>query len=222
MARFHGPRIVTSGLVLHLDAANIRSYTGSGTSWIDLTNNGYNGTLTNGPSFNSSNGGSIVFDGSNDYVVVSNPTNLLSKTTYTKIVWFYITSFSTANNLMSGDNNSQHAFWLAVGTKLQAGHNGIWDRVVSNTTLSLNTWYFGATTYSSTSGWALYLNGVLESTNADTTTFNETSASVNLGSYDGANNLLTGRISYASIYDRVLSGVEILQTFNATRGRYGI
>jgi hypothetical protein len=63
---FTGPNIVTDGLVLHLDAANTKSYPGSGTTWFDKSGNGKNGTLTNGPTFSSANGGSIVFDGTND------------------------------------------------------------------------------------------------------------------------------------------------------------
>ncbi len=63
MAFIHSPKLVTSGLVLCLDAANKLSYPGSGTSWYDLSGNNYNGTLTNGPTFNNGNGGSIVFDG---------------------------------------------------------------------------------------------------------------------------------------------------------------
>ena len=61
-------KIVSNGLVLNLDAAQLRSYPGSGTTWTDLSGNAYNGTLTNGPTFDSENGGSIVFDGTNDYV----------------------------------------------------------------------------------------------------------------------------------------------------------
>ena len=64
----HGPSIITQGLVLALDAADRNSYPGTGTAWTDLSGNGNNGTLTNGPTYNSANGGSIVFDGSNDYV----------------------------------------------------------------------------------------------------------------------------------------------------------
>jgi len=64
----NGPKIVTSGLVLALDAGNTKSYPGSGTVWTDLSGNGNTGTLTNGPTFNSSNGGSIVFDGVDDFV----------------------------------------------------------------------------------------------------------------------------------------------------------
>ena len=70
MALHHSPRIVTSGLVLALDAADRNSYPGSGTTWTDLSGNANNGTLTNGPTFNSANGGSIVFDGTNDFEAV--------------------------------------------------------------------------------------------------------------------------------------------------------
>ena len=67
MPNNYGPRIVTDGLVLCLDAGNSKSYPGSGTAWNDLSRNGNNGTL-NGPTFNSADRGSIVFDGTNDYV----------------------------------------------------------------------------------------------------------------------------------------------------------
>ena len=68
MSLSRGPKIVTNGLVLYLDAANKKSYPGSGTTWTDLSGNNNTGTLTNGPTFDSNNGGSIVFDGTNDYV----------------------------------------------------------------------------------------------------------------------------------------------------------
>ena len=67
----YNPNIVTDGLVLCLDAANKRSYPGTGTTWTDRSANGNNGTLTNGPTFDSANGGSIVFDGTNDYVTTT-------------------------------------------------------------------------------------------------------------------------------------------------------
>ena len=79
MALSHSPKIVTDGLVLCLDAGDRKSYSGSGTTWSDRSGNGYNATLNNGPTFNSANGGSIDFDGSNDYatitdVIIANPT----------------------------------------------------------------------------------------------------------------------------------------------------
>ena len=55
--------ISTDGLVLNLDAGNAASYPGSGTDWFDLTSEGHDSTLINGPTFDSGDGGSIVFDG---------------------------------------------------------------------------------------------------------------------------------------------------------------
>lgn len=76
MALNHSPKIVTNGLVLYLDAANQKSYPGSGTTWTDLSGNGNTGTLTNGPTFSANNNGGIVFDGANDYVSISNSSSL--------------------------------------------------------------------------------------------------------------------------------------------------
>lgn len=215
-----GPDIVNSGLILNLDAANTKSYPGSGTTWTDTSGNAYNGTLTNGPTFSSSNNGYFTFDGVNDYSTVSSDASILSSTAYTKCVWFYITSFVTSNNLISGTNGAQHAFWLSGGTNLQAGHNNVWNRVVSTTTLVVNTWYFGAVSFSNTAGWKLWLNGNLESTNADTTTFTGTGI-IRLAIYDSAN-FLTGRIAQVLVYNRALTDLEVLQNFISTRGRFGI
>ena len=68
MATKYSPKIITNGLVLSLDAANNKSYPRSGTTWTDLSGNNNTGTLTNGPTFNAGNQGSIVFDGVDDYI----------------------------------------------------------------------------------------------------------------------------------------------------------
>jgi hypothetical protein len=86
-----GPDIIESGLVLCLDAANKNSYRGSGTTWTDLSGNGNNGTLTNGPTFSAGNQGSIVFDGVDDYVEVSNASSL-NASTQTISVWYNATT----------------------------------------------------------------------------------------------------------------------------------
>jgi hypothetical protein len=217
----YGPNIVTNGLVLSLDAADRNSYVSGSSTWIDLSGNNNNGALISGSAFNFSNGGSIVFDGIDDCIVVNNNTSILSSTAYTKIAWFYPTSFSTNNNIISGGNSGQHAFWLAGGNKLNAGHNGNWSTVVSTTTLSLNTWYFGAVTFNTTNGWILYLNGVSENTNVSTTTFIG-NGEILLAAYGTSVNVFTGRIACGLIYNRVLSATEILQNYNATKTRFGL
>jgi len=84
MAIHRGPKIITNGLILCLDAASTKSYPGSGTTWFDRSGNGNNGVLTNGPTFSSTNGGSIVFDGTNDYVQVAGSVTI---STGTFIAW---------------------------------------------------------------------------------------------------------------------------------------
>jgi hypothetical protein len=93
--RFHySPKIVTDGLVLYLDAANTRSYPGTGTTWSDLSRGGNNGSLINGPTFNSANGGSIVFDGSNDYVDCGNIDDIKNASQVSISIWTYIDDIS--------------------------------------------------------------------------------------------------------------------------------
>jgi hypothetical protein len=221
MAVGYNPSIVSDGLVFYLDSANSRSYSGSGNSWYDLSRSANTSALTNGPSYVGAGSSSYIsFDGSNDYVNVNSNANILSKTEYTKAAYVYITNFATSNNIISGGNTAQHAFWMFASNKLNAGHNGAWNTVVGATTFSLNRWYFCAVTYSSTSGWKLYLNGNQDGTSADTTTFTG-SQFINIGAYDNGNNF-TGRIAGALVYNRALTPQEILQNYNATRFRYGL
>lgn len=219
MATAYSPLIVTDGLVMYLDAGNTKSYPGSGTTWTDISRNGNNGTLTNGPTFNSGNNGSIVFDGVDDYVNINSFANILSNTAYTKTAWFYINSYQY--NIISGGDSAQHAFWLAGTNKLHAGHNGSWSTVVSTTSLALNIWYFGAVSFDTTNGWKLYINGTQESTNSNTTTFSGTGG-VLIGAYNLGANLFNGRIALAQIYNKTLTASEVLQNYNATKTRFGL
>ncbi len=98
MGLAHSPRTVTDGLVLALDAGNTKSYPGSGTAWTDLIGSN-NGTLTNGPTYNSDNGGSIVFDGTNDYVTISDDSDFTFGTgDLTVEAWFKPDLSATVTN----------------------------------------------------------------------------------------------------------------------------
>ncbi len=216
----HSPLIVTDGLLVYLDAANTRSYSGTGITIRDLSGLGNTSELVNGPTYSSSNSGYFILDGTNDNINVNSTSNILPKTAYTKIAYFYVTSFSTSNNIVSGGVSGQHAFWLAGSNKLYGGHNGNWTTVTGNTTLSLNTWYFGAVSYSNSTGWKLYLNGREDGTSVNTTTFIGNQEII-IGAYGSGNNF-TGRISNVQIYNRVLSATEILQNYNASKKRYGL
>lgn len=207
------PQIITSGLTMMMDAGFTASFPNGGTSIFDVSGNDYVGNMINGPSWSNSGTTSFInFDGSDDYILVSNNANILSKNSYTKIVWFNASTFSTANNIISGGNSGQHAFWLAGTDKLNAGHNGNWSTVQSTSILSLNTWYYGAVTFDTTNGWKLYLNGAQESTSSSTATFNGESE-ILIGAYGNASNLFTGKIANSIVYNRVLSQSEILQNY---------
>ena len=88
MGLSHSPRIVTDGLVFCVDAGDKMSYPGAGTTWTDLSKNRNNGTLINGPTFDSANGGSISLDGSNDYISVGS-FNEDSSQDLSVMVWVY-------------------------------------------------------------------------------------------------------------------------------------
>ena len=217
----HSPRIITDGLVLCLDAANRQSYPGSGTVWTDLAGSN-NGTLTNGPTFSSENGGSIVFDGVND---IAN-TTYVSANTYTFSAWFKtnvvsdgyrnIISIPTPNySLVLLDNDSPNlGFWT---------NDNLNGESLSTPTISTNTWYnvaFVREGNNTTGGYKAYLNGVLYG-NANTGTWSST-ANLSVGGRTDTAQFLNGNISQVYIYNRTLSPTEILQNYNATKGRYNL
>jgi hypothetical protein len=212
--------ITTDGLVVYLDPANTRSYSGSGNTVYDLSGLGNTSELINGPTYSSSNLGYFVFDGSNDAIHINSLANILSYDAYTKIAYFYVTNSLTSNNIISGGWSGAHAFWLQGVNRLYAGHNGAWSTVTGNTLLSSNTWYFGAVTYSNVTGWKLYLNGIEDGSSANTTTFTGDREIV-IGAYDSGNNF-SGRISNILVYNRALTATEIFQNYNATKRRYGL
>ena len=211
-----------TGLVLALDAANPKSYSGSGaTTWNDLSGRGNTGTLIAGPTYSSANNGILTFNNVSTYATVNSNASILSNTAYTKIAWFNTNNLAAANNIISGGVSGQHAFWLNATNTLRAGHNGIWDTVVSSTTLSANTWYCGAVTFNTTTGWVLYLNGSVVDTDVSTTTFTG-NGEILICAFTLGGNLFSGSIATASVYNRALSAAEIRQNFNALRGRFGI
>jgi hypothetical protein len=117
MAYNFSPKVITEGLILYLDAANTKSYPGNGNAWTDLSRGGNNGTLTNGPTFNSGNGGNIVFDGINDYVLTSTINHNIGTGNFTYTVWVYPTGLKAvgatlASFIGNGDYSPTFGFDL--------------------------------------------------------------------------------------------------------------
>jgi Concanavalin A-like lectin/glucanases superfamily len=222
----HGPQpIVTNGLVLALDAANQKSYTSGSTIWNDLSGNVNNGTLTNGTTFNSDNGGSIVFDGADDYVSISqniNPSNIT-------LEFFYKTSVSSPYEYLI--SNSRDCCGTYNGYELQI-FNGvprfsIWNSTQANVNgiLTLtNQIYHITATYDGTQ-LKIYQNSLLTVT-ANSALGIGSPASFNLavggmGFVPSIYNL-TGNIYVGRVYNRALSASEIQQNYNSQKSRFNL
>ena len=240
----YGPRIVTSGLVLCLDAGNSKSYPGTGTTWNDLSGNNNNGTLTNGPTYNSSNKGGIVLDGIDDYISVTENANMRPQTLTAEIT---LKINSTTNTSYGGAPNTIEYILFR-----QNSRTANFEGYVINYSETPQTFSCGATpaggtpqygisavsttpvgqicsvsaVFDSTS-MSLYLNGRFQNSGvkASGISYNNTHTlkigrSVPVGaSFDAATN---GTIYSVKIYNRVLSSSEILQNYNAIKGRYGL
>ena len=219
MGVYAGPEISSDGLVLSLDAGNSKSYPGSGTTWTDLSGRGNTGTLTNGPTYSSANGGFFTFNGSNQYATCSGTP--LNATSYTKSVWFKLTSTSAANNLVSF-GSAGHFMYFGSTTKLYCGHSDWADFFAfpSTTNFSTGIWYNACLTFNTTDGMKLYINGSLDATYTAIKT-QAAGGGIEIGSF-GAGNFLNGSIAQVSIYNRALSAAEVSQNYNSTRGRYGL
>lgn len=228
---YYGAPIITDGLVMALDAGNLVSYPGSGTLWKDLTINGANGTLTNGTTFNSSNGGSIVFDGTDDYMVVPTFSNKPT-TAITCESWIKPTKPTVSGTIRGGAISSSNSMYLGIIDSVDGGNTFAmhwanqtnnsrvynWNGIIPN-----NSWSYLVGTYDGTTARA-YLNGVEIWSTPQTGTIPD--ATYYVGTYggsvvDGTHNF-NGYIPIARIYNRALTPQEISQNYNATKSRFGL
>ena len=231
-----GPNIVNSGLVLNLDAASSKSYPGSGTAWTDLSVNGNNGVLVNSPTFDSTNQGSLVFNGSSSYATL--PNNLLQHETGNPFTFSFWFKTSSSGVIFGQQNVSTVSGASAYVPAIYIGSNGFlytscfWGNTTSNTSVSSssvndNAWKNIIVTFSSGSQTS-YLNGVSYATLSKTQFFFASTyyyfvgAGTTGGWPSGGNAYFNGNISNVLYYTRALSSTEVSQNFNALRGRYGI
>ena len=231
---YYGPRIIKNGLVFAVDAADKNSYKGSGTTWRDLSGNEYNGTLTNGPTFSNTNGGNIVFDGTNDYVGINYNANLNPSTNVSVSVWARLTiSDSNIRNPIELSASADELYWIFLRADLSPKRwgwgvrqsNNTYAETTSNATNpAINTWYNLTLVANSSTGLvSLYINGILDGSIAYNGTLKQNAAAtLSLGRDPGANRRFwQGNIANAQIYNRALTAAEILQNYNATKTRFG-
>ena len=229
------PNIVTSGLVLNLDAAYTPSYPKGLTTWTDLSGNGNNGTLVNGPSYSSTDGGSIGFDGSNDYVSAPSLANTaFPQDTGTIAIWYNIDSTGQTASLppiFDGfDGTRNHIFIRRYNNPIytiQIGFNyiplnGLSYVYVSNHLFTLDAWHNIVVTYTAgiSSSVKVYIDGgLVNSGTISDSAWRPTGQFVGFGS-PTQQETTKGKGGAIQVYNRVLSATEILQNYYAGLQRF--
>jgi hypothetical protein len=222
----YGPKIVRSGLVLHLDAADRKSYPGSGTTWYDLSGNSRHGTLTNGPTFNSGNGGYISFDGVDDYI--SSPSlSLPTNSGFTMCLFL-----KQINNQPSGDWN-----FFAVGNNFEMGTYGQTNTSFMFKDNSIAIYPNEIFSDNIVNSWSYIAFGVYATTRypfihtynsagyaISTLAKSYTNGNIDFNNLFGvsSNSKYRANAGIVQVYNRALTDAEVRQNFNATRGRFGI
>lgn len=217
--------IVTDGLVFYVDAGNIKSYPGTGTTWSDLVESN-DGSLINSPTYSSDNGGSIVFDGSNQRVSTSSALSITggSGTSQTYDIWFKVDSTAALQGVFGWDSYN----YVGVNTGGEViivtnGDNSIGDFSVTPT-LSTNTWYNAVFVFDQGAAYKLHLNGVDYGTAATSDTSPVSTKSAIIGARYQAGSTIDayfdGQIASIKAYNRQLSSTEVLQNYNALKNRF--
>ena len=221
MACNSGPDIIEDGLVLCLDAANINSYPKSGTTWSDLKGSN-DGTLTNGPTFDSANKGSIVFDATNEYI----ETNIISLgNTFSVSFWMYVRQLYNYGDPLGATTNSNTDYGMTFVTYsdghmiFNTGGGSYWSSHCSTSTgfLSNGNWYF-VTGVKSSSNQYLYIDGEFIDSVSNTRSLNN--HKIVVGARWPSQYPFRGSVSTVLIHGKSLTADEIRRNYEATVGRY--
>ena len=210
--------IVTTNLALHLDAGDTNSYSGTGTTWTDLSTNSNNVTLVNGPTFSQ---GALTFDGTNDYATLS---STITFTDHTFEAWIYHTSPNVAGDYGYITTNATHGLAVSEGGNFGLPNGAIYYNNggsvnLTNATLSSNVWtHLVATSEPSTNTLKIYFNGSLVSTS---TVSNLGTSITRFNHFQGNGGLfLNAKLAQIRVYDDILTATEVLQNYNATKGTF--
>lgn len=214
--------IVKDGLVLCVDAAKVDSYPGTGTTWRDISGNNLIGTFTNGPVYNSSNGGNVALDGIDDYVAFGNVAALNFTAPFSIGCWFRAAAVQpSVDSAIIGNINGTYTgyiLWYNSNTVDFYFNGGV--RANSTTTILANTWYHVMGIWTGTAA-QVYLNGALNVSTAYALPPANGNPFFSIGFYQGGRNF-AGNVSICTAYNKALTASEVLQNYNATKGRYGL
>ena len=207
--------IVQSGLVLNLDAGVLSSYPGSGTTWTDLSGNGNTGTLSpTSIGYSSANGGSLVFDGTDDLISTTFATTAGQAVTYAGWVYDTQTVDGTYKNFIDSLTQSPMIWWNTSG---RIEFDGSEAGTFTTTLVYRNQWvYVALSKPSGTSSPSYYANGVLVGTGNPYPTPALTPTWLNRA----GSSTWKGNCSIIQAYNRALTATEIRQNYLATKSRY--
>jgi len=231
---YNRPKIVTDNLVLYLDAANTKSYPGSGT-WNDISGKGHAATIT-GATYNSDKGGCFIFDGENDYATITDSSDFLFGTgSFTEEAWHKRGGNTTWEApIQRGNSSSWGGLWINAAGNIWPYHYTESSGVVTLDTgdAAGTDWMHHMTTTTNTGSAVtikVYKNGVLlDSGTTSTSGWQPKNTSVgtdiNIGGYSGASDYwYEGRIGLIRIYKgKALSAAEVKQNYNAQKTRFGL
>ena len=219
-----GPDIIQDGLTFCVDAASVRSYLGTGTAWTDLVNQ-KQGTLRNGALYNADNSGSILFDGTNDYISTNvNPVEISGTNFVFSLCVFFNASAISTTSIFFGNVSGSGRY--LIGLQNQSSNlygyfnlNNINNSGTSQSLMSLNTWNHFTITYDDASIKS-YVNGVLvETTSTSAVSFVSWNNMV-IGQWTSASQLMNGKIASMLHYNRALTADEVRQNYLSTKERF--
>jgi len=219
------PTVVTSGLRLYLDAGVLNSYPGTGTTWTDLSGNANNGTLANmdGTNFNSANGGSLTFNGSDEFVDFAAEFNLQPTAGITVSVWFKTTAANTylINKSSGSGADGYRLFGNANGTMSFAVRSVL---ATTSGTITTGGWLNIVGTWIPSTSVLIYQNGTQVGSNIDFIpgSINYPAELLEIGRNASGTQGWSGNIAQTLIYNRALTATEIQQNFNFSKPRFGL
>jgi hypothetical protein len=220
--------IVQQGLVLNLDAGNPYSYAGAGTVWYDVSGNSYNGTLIGSPVYTSNNNGGIIFDSVAKYVTLPASGLAFGTGQFAIEAWVFSTAAVSYNHVYSSQSSNnvgfislyyQNGYGFSVA---DLGNSAVRTVTTHQTVVSQNTWYHVVGIRNASNQYIVYVNGV-ESTTNSTSSYPLTATAPQIASNPASNTeRFTGTIASFRLYNTSLSAAQVLQNYNATKGRFGL
>ena len=222
MGLFHSPKIVTDGLVTLLDAGNSKSYSGSGTTWKDLSSNRQDATMNSSPTFTTSDGVACFdLDGTDDYFEIANHINVSPAVTASCWVKSNTTNWNDTGWLMSKRN--QFLLHPAAGSKnfqWYIHQGGFQATSYNDTSFDITQWHNWTGTYEGTN-LTVYRNGKQVNSRAVSGTLTSSTSSLYIG-FDFGTRFGDAKIAYCMVYNKALTAAEVKQNFEAMRGRFGL